>query len=98
MYGPSTPSPFPHSIFCYLNPLPVPDIVETLLPLLSTTTRTRRHVITQLVNMGLVDSAKDLKKERSGFSLLFTVNFFFSFLHSTTEMALWLFILLFLLY
>ncbi|XP_023688185.2 protein timeless homolog isoform X1 [Paramormyrops kingsleyae] len=44
----------------------VPDIVETLLPLLSTTTRTRRHVITQLVNMGLVDSAKDLKKERKG--------------------------------
>ncbi|XP_048856123.1 protein timeless homolog [Brienomyrus brachyistius] len=44
----------------------VPDIVETLLPLLSNTTRTRRHVITQLVNMGLVDSAKDLKKERKG--------------------------------
>lgn len=41
----------------------VPDLVETLLPLLSKE-RTRRQVVTQLVSMGLVDSVKDLKKER----------------------------------
>ncbi|XP_021424704.2 protein timeless homolog [Oncorhynchus mykiss] len=44
----------------------VPDIVETLLPLLSNTTRTRRQVVAQLVAMGLVDSVKDLKKQRKG--------------------------------
>uniref|UniRef100_A0A8B9RAN8 Timeless circadian clock n=1 Tax=Astyanax mexicanus TaxID=7994 RepID=A0A8B9RAN8_ASTMX len=43
-----------------------PDIVETLLPLLSNTNRTRRHVVAQMVSMGLVDSVKDLKKERKG--------------------------------
>uniref|UniRef100_A0A8C8C6F7 Timeless circadian clock n=1 Tax=Oncorhynchus tshawytscha TaxID=74940 RepID=A0A8C8C6F7_ONCTS len=42
----------------------VPDIVETLLPLLSNTTRTRRQVVAQLVAMGLVDSVKELKKQR----------------------------------
>ncbi|XP_047437724.1 protein timeless homolog [Mugil cephalus] len=44
----------------------VPDIVETLLPLLSNTTRTRRQVVTQLVRMGLVDNAKELKKQNKG--------------------------------
>uniref|UniRef100_UPI003AAC0EDC protein timeless homolog isoform X1 n=1 Tax=Centroberyx gerrardi TaxID=166262 RepID=UPI003AAC0EDC len=44
----------------------VPDIVETLLPLLSNSTRTRRQVVIQLVHMGLVDSAKDLKKQKKG--------------------------------
>ncbi|XP_029007427.1 protein timeless homolog [Betta splendens] len=43
----------------------VPDIVETLLPLLSST-RTRRQVVTQLVHMGLVVSAKELKKQKKG--------------------------------
>ncbi|KAM7422367.1 hypothetical protein PAMA_010430 [Pampus argenteus] len=44
----------------------VPDIVETLLPLLSNTTRTRRQVVTQLVHMGLVENAKELKKQKKG--------------------------------
>ncbi|KAG7477422.1 hypothetical protein MATL_G00069500 [Megalops atlanticus] len=44
----------------------VPDIVETILPLLSNSSRTRRQVVTQMVTMGLVDSVKDLKKERKG--------------------------------
>ncbi|XP_028301834.1 protein timeless homolog isoform X2 [Gouania willdenowi] len=44
----------------------VPDIVETLLPLLSKSTRTRRQVVTQLVHMGLVHSAKELKKQKKG--------------------------------
>ncbi|TRY66434.1 hypothetical protein DNTS_029844 [Danionella cerebrum] len=43
----------------------VPDVVETLLPLLGTS-RTRREVVTHLVSMGLVDSVKDLKKEKKG--------------------------------
>uniref|UniRef100_A0A3Q4GX39 Timeless circadian clock n=1 Tax=Neolamprologus brichardi TaxID=32507 RepID=A0A3Q4GX39_NEOBR len=34
----------------------VPDIVETLLPLLSNSNRTRRQVVTQLVHMRLVDN------------------------------------------
>lgn len=42
----------------------VPDIVETLLPLLSNSSRTRRQVVTQLVRMGLVDNAKELKKQK----------------------------------
>lgn len=41
-----------------------PDIVETLLPLLSNSTRTRRQVVTQLVHMGLVNNAKELKKQK----------------------------------
>ncbi|KAG7494069.1 hypothetical protein JOB18_022312 [Solea senegalensis] len=44
----------------------VPDIVETLLPLLSSRERTRRQVVTQLVRMGLVGSAKELKKQKKG--------------------------------
>ncbi|CAL8339436.1 unnamed protein product [Merluccius merluccius] len=44
----------------------VPDIVETLLPLLSSGLRTRRQVVVQLVHMGLVDSAKQLKKQKIG--------------------------------
>ncbi|XP_031707540.1 protein timeless homolog [Anarrhichthys ocellatus] len=44
----------------------VPDIVETLLPLLSNSTRTRRHVVMQLVHMGLVENAKALKKQKKG--------------------------------
>ncbi|XP_062323129.1 protein timeless homolog [Osmerus eperlanus] len=44
----------------------VPDIVETLLPLLSNSNRTRRQVVVQMVQMGLVDSAKDLKKQKKG--------------------------------
>uniref|UniRef100_A0A3B3CT90 Timeless circadian clock n=2 Tax=Oryzias melastigma TaxID=30732 RepID=A0A3B3CT90_ORYME len=44
----------------------VPDIVETLLPLLSNNSRTRRQVVTQLVRMGLVVNAKELKKQRKG--------------------------------
>uniref|UniRef100_A0A6Q2XGH4 Timeless circadian clock n=1 Tax=Esox lucius TaxID=8010 RepID=A0A6Q2XGH4_ESOLU len=40
----------------------VPDIVETLLPLLSNTSRTRRQLVAQMVAMGLVDSVRDLKK------------------------------------
>ncbi|XP_051768589.1 protein timeless homolog [Ctenopharyngodon idella] len=43
----------------------VPDVVETLLPLLSSS-RTRREVVSHMVSMGLVDSVKDLKKERKG--------------------------------
>lgn len=42
----------------------VPDIVETLLPLLSNSNRTRRQVVTQLVHMRLVDNAKELKKPK----------------------------------
>lgn len=42
----------------------MPDIVETLLPLLSNSSRTRRQVVTQLVHMGLVDNAKELKKQK----------------------------------
>ncbi|XP_051931350.1 protein timeless homolog [Hippocampus zosterae] len=48
----------------------VPDIVETLLPLLSNSTRTRRQVVTQLVRMGLVDSAKELKKPKKGTNIV----------------------------
>ncbi|XP_035244175.1 protein timeless homolog [Anguilla anguilla] len=44
----------------------VPDVVETILPLLSNTTRTRRQVVAQMVHMGLVGSVKDLKRERKG--------------------------------
>ncbi|KAF7659770.1 hypothetical protein LDENG_00293260 [Lucifuga dentata] len=44
----------------------VPDIVEHLLPLLSNSSRTRRHVVMQLVHMGLVDNAKELKKHKKG--------------------------------
>ncbi|XP_008305173.1 protein timeless homolog [Stegastes partitus] len=44
----------------------VPDIVETLLPLLSNSNRTRRQVVTQLVHMGLVNNAKELKKQKKG--------------------------------
>ncbi|XP_037534837.1 protein timeless homolog [Nematolebias whitei] len=44
----------------------VPDIVETLLPLLSNCNRTRRQVVTQLVHMGLVGNAKELKKPKKG--------------------------------
>ncbi|XP_061076992.1 protein timeless homolog isoform X1 [Conger conger] len=44
----------------------VPDVVETILPLLGNTTRTRRQVVAQMVHMGLVDSVRDLKKERKG--------------------------------
>nr|XP_057910852.1 protein timeless homolog [Doryrhamphus excisus] len=44
----------------------VPDIVETLLPLLSNNTRTRRQVVTQLVHMGLAESATELKKPKKG--------------------------------
>uniref|UniRef100_A0A7N6AA24 Timeless circadian clock n=1 Tax=Anabas testudineus TaxID=64144 RepID=A0A7N6AA24_ANATE len=43
----------------------VPDIVETLLPLLSST-RTRRQVVAQLVHLGLVDNSKELKKQKKG--------------------------------
>ncbi|KAM9408632.1 protein timeless homolog [Pholidichthys leucotaenia] len=44
----------------------VPDIVETLLLSLSNSTRTRRQVVTQLVCMGLVENAKELKKPKKG--------------------------------
>ncbi|KAG7218478.1 hypothetical protein INR49_009355 [Caranx melampygus] len=44
----------------------VPDIVETLLPLLSNSSRTRRQVVTQLVHLGLVENAKELKKQKKG--------------------------------
>uniref|UniRef100_A0A6Q2XRM6 Timeless circadian clock n=1 Tax=Esox lucius TaxID=8010 RepID=A0A6Q2XRM6_ESOLU len=44
----------------------VPDIVETLLPLLSNTSRTRRQLVAQMVAMGLVDSVRDLKQQRKG--------------------------------
>lgn len=44
----------------------VPDVVETLLPLLSSS-RTRREVVSHMVSMGLVDSVKDLKKEKYDF-------------------------------
>lgn len=52
------------TFLCLLFACSVPDIVETLLPLLSNSTRTRRHVVTQLVHMGLVDNAKELKKQK----------------------------------
>uniref|UniRef100_A0A671N5S9 Timeless circadian clock n=1 Tax=Sinocyclocheilus anshuiensis TaxID=1608454 RepID=A0A671N5S9_9TELE len=41
------------------------DIVETILPLLCSS-HTRREVVSHMVSMGLVDSMKDLKKERKG--------------------------------
>ncbi|KAM8866975.1 protein timeless homolog isoform 2-T2 [Synchiropus picturatus] len=44
----------------------VPDIVETLLPLLSNSNRNRRQVVVQLVHMGLVESSKELKKQKKG--------------------------------
>ncbi|XP_059185367.1 protein timeless homolog isoform X1 [Centropristis striata] len=44
----------------------VPDIVEYLLPLLSNSNRNRRQVVVQLVHMGLVGSAKELKKQKKG--------------------------------
>lgn len=47
----------------------MPDVVETLLPLLSSS-RTRREVVSHMVSMGLVDSVKDLKKERYDFILI----------------------------
>uniref|UniRef100_A0A668A7K0 Timeless circadian clock n=1 Tax=Myripristis murdjan TaxID=586833 RepID=A0A668A7K0_9TELE len=40
--------------------------VCTLLPLLSNSDRTRRQVVMQLVHMGLVDNAKELKKQKKG--------------------------------
>ncbi|XP_029288140.1 protein timeless homolog isoform X2 [Cottoperca gobio] len=43
-----------------------PDIVEMLLPLLSNRNRNRRQVVIQLVHMGLVASAKELKKQKKG--------------------------------
>ncbi|XP_037106889.1 protein timeless homolog [Syngnathus acus] len=43
-----------------------PDIVETLLPLLSNSTRTRKQVVIQMVRLGLVDSAKELKQPKKG--------------------------------
>ncbi|XP_029357808.1 protein timeless homolog isoform X2 [Echeneis naucrates] len=43
-----------------------PDIVETLLQLLNNRNRTRRQVVTQLVHMGLVANAKELKKQKIG--------------------------------
>lgn len=54
----------PYSVLELLT-FTVPHIVETLLPLLSNTTLTRRQVVAQLVAMGLVDGVKDLKKLRS---------------------------------
>ncbi|KAL0978263.1 hypothetical protein UPYG_G00168150 [Umbra pygmaea] len=48
----------------------VPDIVEYLLPLLGNTSRTRRQVVAQMVSMGLVDSVKDLKKQRKGTGII----------------------------
>lgn len=53
----------PNSVADFWFLVLVPDIVETLLQLLSST-RTRRQVITQLVHMGLVDNAKELKKQK----------------------------------
>lgn len=47
----------------------VPDVVETLLPLLSSS-RTRREVVSHMVSMGLVDSVKDLKKEKYDFIVI----------------------------
>ncbi|KAK7915372.1 hypothetical protein WMY93_011133 [Mugilogobius chulae] len=44
----------------------VPDIIEHILPLLSNCNRHRRQVVVQLVHMGLVDSAKELKKPKKG--------------------------------
>ncbi|KAM4740614.1 protein timeless homolog [Anableps anableps] len=44
----------------------VPDIVETVIQLLGNSNRTRRQVVTQLVHMGLVDNAKELKKQKKG--------------------------------
>uniref|UniRef100_A0A6D2YAE5 Timeless circadian clock n=1 Tax=Takifugu rubripes TaxID=31033 RepID=A0A6D2YAE5_TAKRU len=44
----------------------VPDIVETLLPLLSNCNRTRRQVVIQLVHMGLVDNSSGFFYIRKG--------------------------------
>ncbi|KAJ7999282.1 hypothetical protein DPEC_G00213810 [Dallia pectoralis] len=44
----------------------VPDIVETILLLLSNTSRTRRQVMDQMVASGLVDCIRDLKIQRKG--------------------------------
>lgn len=51
----------------------MPDIVETLLPLLNNPNRTRRHVVTQLVHMGLVDSAKELKKPKYALNIIIII-------------------------
>ncbi|MGH0145122.1 UNVERIFIED_CONTAM: hypothetical protein FKN15_068014 [Acipenser sinensis] len=42
------------------------DVIESLLPRLQNPNRTRRQVANHLVQMGLVHSIKDLKKERKG--------------------------------
>uniref|UniRef100_A0A3B4B8N7 Uncharacterized protein n=1 Tax=Periophthalmus magnuspinnatus TaxID=409849 RepID=A0A3B4B8N7_9GOBI len=44
----------------------VPDIIEHILPLLSNSNRNRRQVVVQLVHMGLVSGAKELKKPKKG--------------------------------
>lgn len=62
------------TFLCLLFACSVPDIVETLLPLLSNSTRTRRHVVTQLVHMGLVDNAKELKKQKYVFLKAYLIN------------------------
>ena len=53
----------PPSLPLSLSLSPVPDPVEALLPLLGAT-RSRRQVVLQLVHMGLVESAKQLKKHK----------------------------------
>ncbi|KAG2468439.1 TIM protein, partial [Polypterus senegalus] len=42
------------------------DVIEIIIPLLQNPNRTRKQVVSHLVQMGLVNSAKDLKKERKG--------------------------------
>uniref|UniRef100_W5M9F3 Timeless circadian clock n=1 Tax=Lepisosteus oculatus TaxID=7918 RepID=W5M9F3_LEPOC len=57
------------AVLCLYSPSPsrsAADLVDTLLPLLRNPSRTRRQVVNQLVLLGLVDSVKDLKKERRG--------------------------------
>lgn len=56
-------------VFCCGFRYSVPDVVETLLPLLSSS-RTRREVVSHMVSMGLVDSVKDLKKEKYDFIVI----------------------------
>ncbi|CAL8401457.1 unnamed protein product [Arctogadus glacialis] len=53
------------SLFLEQRDSEAPDPVEALLPLLGAT-RSRRQVVLQLVHMGLVESAKQLKKHKVG--------------------------------
>ncbi|XP_072308681.1 protein timeless homolog [Eucyclogobius newberryi] len=48
----------------------LPDIVEHILPLLTNCNRNRRQVVVQLVHLGLVGNAKELKKPKKGTAIV----------------------------